>query len=129
MGLYRDSYRNPPVADQQTVSLSAAIIDTAQVSRGFGYRRIHGLLRPKFPNVNHKRMYRLYRVADLAVRKRKKAKRPTNQRLPLQIAIDLWDGMAHFAEECPPTPYPRASSSILLCGLTCVSPGPESCRK
>ena len=86
MGLTRDSYRNPPVLDQQTVTLSAAIIDIAQVRRRFGYRRIHDLLRPEFPNVNHKRMYRLYSVADLAVRKRKKAKRPTNERVPLQIA-------------------------------------------
>jgi len=86
VGLTRDSYRNPPVLDQQTVTLSAAIIDIAQVRRRFGYRRIHDLLRPEFPNVNHKRMYRLYSVADLAVRKRKKAKRPTNERVPLQIA-------------------------------------------
>ena len=86
MGLSRDSYRNPPVPDQQSATLSAAIIDIAQVRRRFGYRRIHDLLRPEFPNVNHKRMYRLYSVADLAVRKRKKAKRPTNERVPLQIA-------------------------------------------
>ena len=86
MGLSRDSYRNPPVPDQQSATLSAAIIDIAHVRRRFGYRRIHDLLRPEFPNVNHKRMYRLYSVADLAVRKRKKAKRPTNERVPLQIA-------------------------------------------
>ena len=86
VGLSRDSYRHPPEQDPQTATLSAAIIDIAQVRRRFGYRRIHDLLRPEFPNVNHKRMYRLYSVADLAVRKRKKAKRPTNERVPLQIA-------------------------------------------
>ncbi len=66
--------------------LSAAIIDIAQVRRRFGYRRIHDLLRPEFPEVNHKRVYRLYSLAKLAVRKRKKVKRPTNERVPLQIA-------------------------------------------
>jgi len=86
VGLSRDSYRNPPVPDQQTATLSAAIIDIAQVRRRFGYRRIHDLLRPEFPDVNHKRVYRLYSVAKLAVRQRKKAKRPTNERVPLQIA-------------------------------------------
>jgi len=47
---------------------------------------VHDLLRRDFPGVNHKRVYRLYREADLAVRKRKKAKRPVNERVPLQLA-------------------------------------------
>jgi putative transposase len=86
VGLSRDSYRHPPVPDQQTAALSAAIIDIAQARRRFGYRRIHDLLRPEFPDVNHKRVYRLYSAAKLAVRKRKKAKRPASERVPLQIA-------------------------------------------
>ena len=52
VGLSRDSYRNPLVPDQQTAALSAAIIDIAQARRRFGYRRIHDLLRPEFPQVN-----------------------------------------------------------------------------
>jgi hypothetical protein len=52
----------------------------------FGYRRIHDLRRPELPGVNHKRIYRLYSVANLAVRRRKKAKRPVNERVPLQLA-------------------------------------------
>ena len=86
VGLSRDSYRHPPVQDHQSAALSAAIIDIAQVRRRFGYRRIHDLLRPEFPDVNHKRVYRLYSVANLAVRKRKKSKRPMNERVPLQLA-------------------------------------------
>lgn len=86
VGLSRDSYRHPPIPDEATVSLSTAIIHVAQVRRRFGYRRIHDLLRPTFPNVNHKRVYRLYSVAKLAVRKRKKARRPDSERVPLQIA-------------------------------------------
>jgi hypothetical protein len=31
----------------------------------FGYRRIHDMLRQEFPGVNHKRVYRLYRQANL----------------------------------------------------------------
>jgi putative transposase len=75
VGLSRDSYRHPPVPDQQTQDLGAASIEIALVRRRFGYRRIHDLLRPTFPGVNHKRVYRLYRAANLMVRKRKKAKR------------------------------------------------------
>jgi putative transposase len=86
VGLSRDSYRNPPQSDQLTRDLCARIVDIAHVRRRFGYRRIHDLLRPEFPQVNHKRVYRLYRDANLAVRRRKKAKRPLNERVPLQLA-------------------------------------------
>ena len=47
------------------------------------------MLRPQFPGVNHKRVYRLYRQANLAVRRRKKSKRPVNERVPLQLARTL----------------------------------------
>ncbi len=89
MGLSRDSYRNVPLPNEETVALSAAIIDIARVRRRFGYRRIHDLLRPVFPGVNHKRVYRLYSEADLAVRKRKKAKRPVGDRTPLHAARNV----------------------------------------
>jgi putative transposase len=86
VGLSRDSYRHPPQADQATVELHEKIVEIAHVRRRFGYRRIHDLLRPQFPGVNHKRVYRLYRQANLAVRRRKKGKRPVNERMPLQLA-------------------------------------------
>ena len=86
VGLSRDSYRHPPQADQATVELHEKIVEIALVRRRFGYRRIHDLLRPQFPGVNHKRVYRLYRQANLAVRRRKKGKRPVNERVPLQLA-------------------------------------------
>ena len=93
VGLSRDSYRNPPQPDQLTRDLGDRIVDIAHVRRRFGYRRIHDLLRSEFPGVNHKRVYRLYKNANLAVRRRKKVKRPPNERVPLQIARkvnDVW---------------------------------------
>jgi putative transposase len=93
VGLSRDSYRNPPQPDQFTRDLGERIVDIAHVRRRFGYRRIHDLLRSEFPGVNHKRVYRLYKNANLAVRRRKKVKRPPNERVPLQIARkvnDVW---------------------------------------
>ena len=86
VGLSRDSYRNPPVVDAQTVALREAIIAVAHVRRRFGYRRIHDLLRTRFPQVNHKRVYRVYRAANLAVRKRRKVRRPASERQPGQRA-------------------------------------------
>nr|WP_156421944.1 IS3 family transposase [Paucibacter sp. KCTC 42545] len=85
VGLSRDSYRNPPVVDEATQQLSAKIVEIAQVRRRFGYRRIHDLLRPQFPGVNHKRVYRLYSQAQLAVRKRKKIRRAASERVPLTV--------------------------------------------
>jgi putative transposase len=93
VGLSRDSYRNPPQPDQLTRDLGERIVDIAHVRRRFGYRRIHDLLRSEFPGVNHKRVYRLYKNANLAVRRRRKVKRPPNERVPLQIARkvnDVW---------------------------------------
>ena len=86
VGLSRDSFRNPPMASEQTQALRCRIVDIAHQRRRFGYRRVHDLLRRDFPGVNHKRVYRLYREANLAVRKRKKIKRPLNERVPLQLA-------------------------------------------
>ena len=86
VGLSRDSFRNPPMASEQTQALRCRIVDIAHQRRRFGYRRVHDLLRRDFPGVNHKRVYRLYREANLAVRKRKKSKRPLHERVPLQLA-------------------------------------------
>lgn len=84
--LSRDSYRYPPKVDAMTQELSGKIIEIAHVRGCFGYRRIHDLLRPDFPGVNHKKVYRLYSTANLAIRKRKEVKRAASERVPLQLA-------------------------------------------
>ena len=60
-GLSRDAFRHPPEQTPATQALSARIVELAQVRRRFGYRRLHDLLRPEYPAVNHKKIYRLYR--------------------------------------------------------------------
>lgn len=89
VGLSRDCYRNPPLVDERTQLLSSKIVEIAQVRRRFGYPRIHDLLRPEFPGVNHKRVYRLYNQAQLAVRKRKKVWRASSERVPLTVATHV----------------------------------------
>ena len=89
VGLSRDSNRHPPVASAQTEALKTKIVEIAHARRRFGYRRVHDLLRLDFPGVNHKRVYRLYCAADLAVRKRKKVRRLPAERTPLNIATKV----------------------------------------
>ena len=85
-GLSRDAYRNEPVPTAATQALSARLIELAHERRRFGYRRLHDLLRPEFPDVNHKKIYRLYDEAGLKVRKRRKAQRPVDERQALVAA-------------------------------------------
>lgn len=92
-GLSRDAFRHPPQPSAATQSLSARIVELAQMRRRYGYRRLHDLLRPEFPNVNHKKIYRLYREANLAVRRRKKAKPPSGKRqrlTPAHAPNEVW---------------------------------------
>jgi len=77
------SYRPRVTEDNQ--ALTARIISLAQERRRFGYRRIHALLRREGAKVNHKRVYRLYMLSDLAVRKRKRRKGLAVAREPLLL--------------------------------------------
>jgi len=72
-----------------TQALSSRIVEIAHARQRFGYRRIHDMLRPHFSGVNHKKVYRLYSAANLAVRKRKKVKRPANKHVPLKLATTV----------------------------------------
>ena len=52
--------------------LQARMVELASERRRFGYRRIHALLRREGIEVNHKRIFRLYQAAGLAVARRRK---------------------------------------------------------
>jgi putative transposase len=86
VGLSRTSWRSPPEPDEDTQALSARIVELAHRRRRFGYRRIHDLLRAEGRQDNHKRIWRLYSEATLAVRRRKKIKRPVSERAALSQA-------------------------------------------
>ena len=88
VGLSRDSYRNVGQASALNAELSAQITQTAHTRRRWGYRMIHDALRPQYPGINHKRVYRLYSAQGLAIRKRKKTKR-VGVRVPLVAATKL----------------------------------------
>ena len=63
--------------------MSARIVELAHERRRFGYRRIGDMIRAEGTSINDKRVYRLYRLADLAVRKRRGKKRLKLERVPL----------------------------------------------
>ncbi len=59
--------------------------DLASERRRFGYRRLHILLRREGIEVNHKKLYRLYKEERLTVRKRGGRKRATGTRAPMAV--------------------------------------------
>jgi putative transposase len=90
--LIRDAYRHPPQMSAQNNEISAHMKETAYQRTRRGYRMIHDVLARKYLGVNHKRVYRLYREAKLAVRKRK-SKRRSGVRAPLissNITNETW---------------------------------------
>ena len=80
------SYRHDSQTSTLNVELQGKIVDTAHARRRWGYRMIHDVLRPEYPNINHKRVYRLHTAEGLSIRKRKKTKR-IGVRVPLVAAL------------------------------------------
>jgi putative transposase len=90
-GLSRTSFREPPVMNTANQDLSARIVELAHARRRFGYRRIHDLLTREGHEVNHKRVWRLYKLNELSVRKRRKARRINLERAPLTASRHVND--------------------------------------
>lgn len=61
------------------------LIELASERRRFGYRHLHTSLEREGFEANHKRVHRLYRLAGLAVRRRRKRDRVAMERRPLQV--------------------------------------------
>ena len=75
------SYRYQPRNSDE--DLRIRLVELAREKPRFGYRRLHVLLRRSGEVVNHKRVYRVYREAGLALR-RKKRKHCVRQCAPLR---------------------------------------------
>ena len=88
VGLSRDTYRHAGQTSDLNVELREQIVQTAHARRRWGYRMIHDVLRPQYPNINHKRVYRIYTAEGLSIRKRKKTKR-IGMRVPLVAALAI----------------------------------------
>lgn len=73
-------------------ALRERLRDLAEERPRWGYRRLHVLLKREMPPINHKRVYRLYREENLAIRrrKRKRVARPRVPMAPPEVANELW---------------------------------------
>ena len=70
---------------QDDAALVERLRDLARQRPRFGYRRLHALLRREGEVVNHKRVYRLYRAAGLAVPRRKRKRIAAIRGQPVRI--------------------------------------------
>src|SRR3712207_8989495 len=81
----RSTVRYRSQAQDQT-PLRMRLRDLAMARVRYGYRRLHVLLQREGWNVNHKRVYRLYQLEGLALRRRWKRKRASAVRaMPLPV--------------------------------------------
>jgi len=91
--LHKSIYFYKSRKDEQAL-LRQKIRDIAHSRVHYGYRRIHTLLKREGHNINHKRVYRLYKEQDLQMRKKKpkrhvQAKPRENRVTPLK-KNDVW---------------------------------------
>lgn len=85
LGVQRSSHRYRSVAQDQT-ALRVRLRDLAAARVRYGYRRLHVLLQREGWEVNHKRVYRLYRLEGLGLSRKTKRKRVSGQRGPKPVA-------------------------------------------
>ena len=81
----RTVLRYVPKVQPENEQLQGRMVELASERRRFGYRRIHALLRREGIEVNHKRIFRLYQAAGLAVKRRRKRCGVTVEREPLAL--------------------------------------------
>jgi putative transposase len=78
--VHRSSYRYRSMARDQT-ALRLRLRDLAAARVRYGYRRLQVLLQREGWQVNHKRVYRLYRLEGLSLRLKSRRKRPSHLRV------------------------------------------------
>ncbi len=59
-------------SSQKLTELTNKIKEIAYEKKHFGYRRIHVILKRSGMKINHKRVYRIYKICSLKVLKREK---------------------------------------------------------
>ncbi len=85
IGMQRSSYYYRSRFDPQT-ELRVRLKDLAGARVRYGYRRLHILLMREGWQINHKRVYRLYKLEGLSLRLKTKKKRVSAPRVPLPAA-------------------------------------------
>jgi putative transposase len=75
------------VVRQDDPVLRERLKELAEARRRFGYRRLHVFLRREGHEVNHKRLFRIYREEQLHVRRRGGRKRAMGTRAPMVLPL------------------------------------------
>jgi putative transposase len=86
MGCCRMTMRYEAIRQDDPV-LRERLKELARVRRRFGYRRLHVFLRREGYEVNHKRLFRIYREERLHVRRRGGRKRAIGTRAPIGLPL------------------------------------------
>lgn len=86
IGCCRMTMRNEVIRQDDPV-LRERLKELANVRRRFGYRRLHVFLRREGHEVNHKRLFRIYREEQLHVRRRGGRKRAMGTRAPMELPL------------------------------------------
>ena len=86
IGCCRMTMRYEEVRQDDPV-LRERLKDLAKARRRFGYRRLHVFLRREGHQVNHKRLFRIYREEQLHVRRRGGRKRAMGTRAPMVLPL------------------------------------------
>ena len=84
VGVHRSVARYQPTR-ADSPGLRQRLKELAAERRRFGYRRLWVLLRREDFKVNHKKVYRLYREEDLAVRRRRRKRTCASVRVPTSM--------------------------------------------
>jgi len=79
LDLARSSCRYYSRADEQA-ALRIRLRDLAYARASYGYRRLHILLQREGWRINHKRVYRLYRLEGLMMRPKRRRRHVTARR-------------------------------------------------
>jgi len=93
VGLSTATWRYQPSPDPDAARLERQLREQAAARPRFGYRRLHTLLERTGWQVNHKRLYRVYRAAGLQVRRRARKRRSAGDRVvlpPLTARRQRW---------------------------------------
>jgi putative transposase len=83
IGLSTATWRYQRQVDPTNVQLLERLKAHAAERPRFGYRRLHALIGREGLRVNHKRVYGVYRHAELQVRRRRRKRLTRGQRVPL----------------------------------------------
>jgi len=96
----RTTQRYAPLVNEGSIEKRLKELATKRLA--YRYRRLHAILKKEGHEINHKKVYRLYRKNNLAKRKRKKKKYVKQERKPLKKATrpnERW-AMDFMSDSC-----------------------------